>query len=88
MWTGAGGQRMAKGWGTLGGAAAPNCLVGICRQSFSGPQTPENIGKIGSLGQALPWKNCAGPSGGGLPSKCSLMGLCYLPAQAFSPMCS
>ena len=99
MWTGAGeqdGQGVGdSGWGSSpqlpGGhlqAAAPNCLVGICRQSFSGPQMPENIGKMGNLGQALPWKNCAGPSGGGLPSKCSLMGLCCLPAQAASPMCA
>lgn len=83
MWTGAGGQRMAKGWGTLGGAGAPDSLVGICRQSFSGPQTPENIGKMGSLGQAPPQKNFVlGPQVmGSLPSVAQWVCAAFLPRQ-------
>ena len=83
MWTGAGGQRMAKGWGTLGGAGAPDCLVVICRQSFSGPQTPENIGKTGSLGQASPQKNFVlGPQVvGSLPSVAQWVCAAFLPRQ-------
>ena len=83
MWTGAGGQSMAKGWGTLGGAGAPDCLVVICRQSFSGPQTPENIGKTGSLGQASPQKNFVlGPQVvGSLPSVAQWVCAAFLPRQ-------
>ena len=80
---------MAKGWGTLGEAGAPRLPGWHLQTELLRPSDAREHWKNGKPGPApASEKLRAGPSGGGLPSKCSSVGLCCLPAQAASPLCA
>lgn len=81
------GTEDGQGMGDPGWGRSPRLPGGHLQTELLRPSDAREHWKNGKPGPGpASEKLCAGPSGDGLPSKCSSMGLCCLPAQAASPL--